>query len=727
MSAGQLLSNIAVYSLQIVLLVGVAAFVPAALRLRLPGAKLAYWHLLLAACLLLPLARPWTRQTINAGVQVMPGVVVAAPAQVSAPVPAAPRFTQGEIALAILAAGALARLAWLAVGFWRLRRYRLHSSPLHVQQRPPHLWSEPPACHAAIPGGILLLIGECPGPPDLRLSDEISSPVTFGFRKPVILLPAGFPHLDAAIREAVLTHECLHVRRRDWLFSVVAELIREKVWFHAAIWWLLGEVQLAREQAVDRATVEMTKGREEYVDALLAIAGAQPRLDLAPAPLFLRKRHLKQRVVSILKEVRMSKTHSLSALAAGVCILAVACWLVAGVFPLAAVPQIVADGPGVSVDLGSAALIHRPPVQYPEAARIGRVEGTVVVEATLDSAGNPVDARVLSGPQELRRAALQSVLQWHFMRGSGLVQQVSIAFKLPAESSQPETLGKVIANVQVAAPGQPQAQMTSQGLTQEQKDALTARLKEMQAEIVAQRAGAPAASQTSAADAEIAALNGEMKALSAQMTAGNYSQQQQAVATLGPQLGEMAAKIQSLRKITAFKTSGLSDSASRELLNSLPVHVGDSATADNMSKLNSAVKQFDEHLIAVWHVPTTSSEVEVVITAPGAEPAQRIMVGGQVQEANLIRKVAPVYPPLAQSARIQGHVVLEAVIGKDGSVQELKVVSGHPMLAPAAMEAARQWQYKPTLLNGNPVEVTTQIDINFTLGDAPAGTAGPGQ
>ena len=66
--------------------------------------------------------------------------------------------------------------------------------------------------------------------------------------------------------------------------------MRAFFWFHPAIWWLLGEIQLAREQAVDREVIEMTQASEEYVDALLAIAGARPQLDLAPAPLFLRKR-----------------------------------------------------------------------------------------------------------------------------------------------------------------------------------------------------------------------------------------------------------------------------------------------------------------------------------------------------------------------------------------------------------------------------------------------------
>jgi protein TonB len=90
-------------------------------------------------------------------------------------------------------------------------------------------------------------------------------------------------------------------------------------------------------------------------------------------------------------------------------------------------------------------------------------------------------------------------------------------------------------------------------------------------------------------------------------------------------------------------------------------------------------------------------------------------VGGNMQQAKLARKVQPVYPPEAKAARIEGIVRLEAIIGKDGSVENLVLLSGHPLLAPAAMEAVRQWQYQNTLLNGDPVEVTTEIDVNFTL------------
>ena len=102
------------------------------------------------------------------------------------------------------------------------------------------------------------------------------------------------------------------------------------------------------------------------------------------------------------------------------------------------------------------------------------------------------------------------------------------------------------------------------------------------------------------------------------------------------------------------------------------------------------------------------------VEAPKLTP-QRIRVGGNVQAAMAIRAPKPSYPPLAKQARIQGVVRLNAVIGKDGTIQDLKAASGHPLLVPAALEAVRQWLYKPTLLNGEPVEVVTVIDVNFTL------------
>ena len=101
---------------------------------------------------------------------------------------------------------------------------------------------------------------------------------------------------------------------------------------------------------------------------------------------------------------------------------------------------------------------------------------------------------------------------------------------------------------------------------------------------------------------------------------------------------------------------------------------------------------------------------------------QGLPVGPNVMASQIITKVPPIYPPLARQARIQGTVVLRVRINKTGDVENLQLVSGHPMLAPAAIEAVKQWKYKPYLLNGDAVEVATTVTVNFTAfsGKSPA-------
>ena len=103
------------------------------------------------------------------------------------------------------------------------------------------------------------------------------------------------------------------------------------------------------------------------------------------------------------------------------------------------------------------------------------------------------------------------------------------------------------------------------------------------------------------------------------------------------------------------------------------------------------------------------------VAVPHIATPQRVRVSQGVSTGLLVRKVNPTYPPLARQARIEGTVVLQAEISKTGDIQNLHLISGHPMLAPAAIEAVKQWKYKPYLLNGEPVEVETTVQVNFTL------------
>ncbi len=112
-----------------------------------------------------------------------------------------------------------------------------------------------------------------------------------------------------------------------------------------------------------------------------------------------------------------------------------------------------------------------------------------------------------------------------------------------------------------------------------------------------------------------------------------------------------------------------------------------------------------------WIGSGTRPVLPAVAPATVSAPIRR----SHISEGELVRKILPAYPPLARTARIQGQVLLEAVISKEGSIENLKVLAGHPMLVSAAIEAVRQWRYRPYILNNEPVEVETQITVNFSL------------
>jgi TonB family protein len=180
---------------------------------------------------------------------------------------------------------------------------------------------------------------------------------------------------------------------------------------------------------------------------------------------------------------------------------------------------------------------------------------------------------------------------------------------------------------------------------------------------------------------------------------------------------------------------GLSPAAADELAARLPVREGDTFDPSKMRELYEAVRSYDEHLrpslsgkppdLTLRIEPRTAASPQPLPPAsppfppppPGDSNPQRIRVGGGVQQQKLVSQTAPQYPAQAKQARIQGVVRLQAQISADGRVTNLTVISGHPLLVPAAMEAVKEWVYAPTLLNGNPVEVITQIDVNFTLAE----------
>jgi hypothetical protein len=626
MSAQFVYTTILVWSAQICVLVALGAL--ASLTLTHVKARLLFWQGMLLVLLLLPVIQPWRARLPEGIPALLKDPRPPAAVQQTIVLPHVHRWSSEDLLL-VLALGAAARLLWIAVGFFRLRRYRAESRRL---------------IEAPVPFGS--------NSAEWHLHDELPGPVTYGWRRPRILLPARFERMESSLQEAIACHELVHVWRRDWLFVIGEELVRCAFWFHPAVWLVLSRIQLAREQVVDREVIRLTRDRDHYLDALVAVAAHKIQPDLAPAPLFLKKRHLARRVAAVLQEVSMSRSRLYAALTTVCAAVLLAARISVWLIPFTLPAQVVPDDPGITVEPGGT-ILHRTPVHLPVDVK---TRGTVVLEVSLGTKGEVSDARVVSGPQELRKAALGSVLDWHYQAGASQAE-VTIKFGetgVQASPSAPTPTSRAASSAQPLPSGfNPTFRIDP----------------------------------TSAVEAFPAVLG-------------------------------------------TITVNDLSADAERELRNRLPVHEGDTVSLEDVARAFKAVDDFDKHLQTTIQVGGKGVGLLITLESGPSEPGatlatadfpapapgvQRIRVGGNVQQANLIKKVQPKYPPEAKQARMQGATRFAALIGTDGAIRELHLVSGPPLLGDAATDALKQWVYKPTLLNGVPVEVLTQIDVNFSL------------
>ena len=292
-------ANLLAWMEQAFVLASLGSLLLALFRVRDPGTKLVYCHALLVICLVLPWIEPWRAAVPPSSAKLW----IALP--------------QARLILWLLICGGAAKLGWLLAGLWRIRRCRISSMPMYP-----------------IPESVKAASAVTQADAVFCVSTQVPGPVMLGWLNPVVLMPESFLALAEDAQCGVACHELLHVRRHDWLVTVLEELAGAMLWFNPAIWPLLAQARLAREQLVDAEVVRLTASREPYIDALLAIARGGSGLDLAPAPLFLRKRHLTQRVHLLLKDPEASPLRLVSSYASITALLALAGWMAFTAFPL---------------------------------------------------------------------------------------------------------------------------------------------------------------------------------------------------------------------------------------------------------------------------------------------------------------------------------------------------------------------------------------------------------
>jgi len=663
MSTGLVWSNIFAYSLQIGLVVGLGALVPAALRMRMPRARLLYWQVLLVACLALPWIRSWRQEVIAGAIQV--STVVTAVSSSAAPVHRAIPFM--AIALWLLATGVAIRLGLLIAGLVRLSAYRRRGRELPSELRMPG------AAAQATP----------------LLSDDVAGPVTFGWRNPVVLLPASFSSLEGEMRDAILCHELLHVARRDWLFTIAEELVRAVLWFHPAVWWVIGEIQLAREQTVDQLVIETTQARGPYVDTLLLMAGAfaanggQTQLDLAPAPMFLRRRHLKRRLLEVVKEVGMttiSKTRLVCITAAAVVMVAAACWLATAAFPLSAAPQIVDDAAGVAVNVNGSQLMHRSRVPYPAEALAKGIEGTIVVQLKLDNDAEVSDAAVLSGPDEFRKSVLQSVLSWHFDKSLAFTTQtVNIDFAKPPNTPSAAVRQALPTTLPSTLPTGKLERIAISGLSDFYRDELASKLPVHEGDDWYPQI-------LTAVNRTAKAFDSHLNTILVRYSHGGF---------------ELRISPASTRP-TPTQTGRLYVLDETPAAASTPASSGNSVARPGVAPSSAAPKP------------------DVAPTAISANyeplPSDVYSVGNGTTAPVLLLHPDPQYSEQARAAKYSGEVMLSIVVGTDGTAGNIHVIKSLGMgLDEKAAEAVRQWVFRPGTHQGVPVNVRANVAVNFRL------------
>jgi TonB family protein len=567
------LGNVLAWSLQAAVVVGAASVLPWLLRLDAAGVRYGYWRVVALLCLVLPWIQPY--QGFQPGVRaavvnVVDGVAGAG----SSAADTIPNIDWTAVAVATLATGIVLRFLWLGFGLVKLRRLRLSTAMGPT---------------VAVDADLQPNLGTLA---DIRYAAHLDQPVTFGVRRPVVLLPEILRTQSQDIQRAVIGHELLHVQRRDWAWLIVEEIAVCFFWFHPAAWWLASRIQLAREEVVDELAILLTGRRKAYMEALLAFADTTSVL---PTAAFARRRHLFRRIALVSKEDVMSSRQIVASCAAMALIVSAGSWYAVSAFPLHATSQSGSErqaGPGPLERSAKAVTPENPiprRIHYEAPLLPNTVEatgGTLVVKLTLDSVGRVAEARVIDSA----------------IKGPGF----DVSFSGDRAGDQ------VQASLGVEA-----------GLNN-----LTDR----------------------------EALNTFTDAALVSVRQWRYDPPVEAPLTF-----DVPVRIGKAPEIMAFKAAG---PASKDTI----VRTDDTA----------------------------------------------LRVGGNIKAPAKIRDVRPAYPPIARAANVTGVVILEVRIGPDGHVEDAHVLRSIPLLDEAALQAVQQWEFSPTLMNGQAVPIIMTVTVNFT-------------
>lgn len=693
------LENLWAWAVQVAAIAAAGLVLPVMARLTSPAARLTYLRAVLLACLVLPLVQPWIplespgtppqAVTLPSG-GLVPDEIAATdrPAPVpAATAPAKPRWPWPleQTLIGITVAGSFARFAWLGLGFVSLGRLRRRSTPLD------------PLPDAVDDARLAVAVSA-----DILVSDTVARPVTFGFRRPVVIVPRSFLDLAPDEQRTIAMHELLHVRRRDWLRTLADEAVRGVLWFHPAIWWLIDQIHLGIEQVVDREVVRLSGARRPYLDALLKIAATRSVPVLHPASMFLKQRHLAQRVASLVKEASMSRVRLAASFTVVGVLLAASGYFVVQAFPLRTVfePVVLPELP-----LRVEQRVGPPPPAPPLAPRPEQAGASSLSPDTTAQGGATGQTKPVVDPK------LQA-------------PRPGMVTSPPPPPPPPKVDEPTLKAMIQAKPDDPSAYYALAKLYEDQKRFDEAEQTLLQAKAVA---GNPARTLLQMAgyynrrgdfDRTIAALKERFELEPANP---------EAPYTIATYYWDKAYRDQTLsdNDKNALVAQGLI--AIDDALRLKPEYMEALTYKNLLIRLLANLTQDPERQQALIAQADKYRDQALEIRRKSGVPAppNAVRVGGSIAPPRKIKDVKPEYPAVAAAARVQGVVILEILVNENGTVGAAKVLRSIPMLDEAAIAAVKQWEFTPVTLDGQTVPAILTVTVNFTFAGLDAGEVPP--
>ena len=517
--------------------------------------------------------------------------------------------------------------------------------------------------------------------------------MTFGYRRSTVLVPPTFLAMPEEQQRAVLTHEFLHVRRRDWLFCLAEEIAAALMWFHPGVLFLVSRIRSLREQVVDAEALAITAARQTYIEALLSMAQARPMLDVATAPLFLRKRELSNRIRTILDGHHNSTRRIVWSYAAVAAVVAAT-----AVYSISRYPLMGAPVQGESEIRGVVSRIDVSRLPQPLRS---------LVEEKLRPYRNAHFTTDLMMRVRAEVASLDSKIEQNWLEETPNAYSVRFYYPAARTTAQPLLV-----------------RIDASRLPDTVRPLVEARMSTF--------LNAPFSNQLmSGIEATEQALDGKIVHKWTNEAEGNLSVSFLYDVPEGswkPIFGVLAAV-----DVSALPEPGRSRLEQRlakyinaPFTNELQGQIGDDvAGIVRGTQLEGRFVTWEWRSDALGNTTMAITPVSAVGPWPPIPPAAgpafpaegeiQIRVGGKVQETKLKRVVPPVYPPLARQARVQGTVRFNVQIGRDGLVKAMQLISGHPLLVEAAKNTIDRYEYEPTVLNGEPVQVITTVDVTFRI------------